>query len=1084
MKREDINRTFIYLFSDMTERRLLGRGVLAYLALLILPVSLFPAPTWGDIHQVSVSSLAPAWVKPLSGPVAVLGINLYQDGGELLRAVAVNFTDTSGAGRFESSDLAPLSTDSASGVALYMDNKAKGNPGAFDQHDTPATLSELPQWFGGGGGLRVFLNTTGSPIPSNELGNNSGPDFFVVIRTSSSASDGDSFTVALKSGDIWAGAQRMEFTSVETGELKVDAVEPRAEAGSDFSADEGSECTFYGGLSSDNIGIARYFWSFGDFGPEGFASGTFVTHAYSSPGIYTVTLNVTDPAGNSDEDTLIVTVLNVNQPPSLSSSPPLEALQESPYFYLMSASDPDGDPLWFYKVEGPEGMVVSGETGLVTWVPGVPDANKAWKVVLAVTDNLSDPVSQLFYLVVQNRNDPPFFKSLPVLVALQGHPYYYQAVAEDPDHDAQLVYSLVAGPPGMSIGIYSGLVSWTPSSDQVGVARVVLAASDGCLTAYQSFEVNVTNFNDPPVILSLPPTTAQQGVTYMYHVRASDSDGDELSFFLRAAPANMTIDQRSGLISWRPSPHQVGSAIVELEVSDGLDGRASQRFFITVSNVNDPPVFTSSAPALARQGSYYIYSAQATDPDGDPLAFSLASHPEGMSIHQESQDSAVLEWLPSQDNVGSAQVVLTASDSHGGVAVQGFQISVLDVNDPPVFLGCAEGIAYQGRAHVTYLSAHDPDGDVLTYTLLTALPDMQLERWTGVLVWYPPSSQLGEYHLAVRITDQNGSSVDAYFNITVMPTNEPPRITAPRLLRAVEGVRFRYTVEAHDPDGDPLAFSSDSSLFVINATTGEFSFTPGSGDVGVHSFRVEVRDPEGLADEVEIVLEVGAGAQGIAVERVVGFGLAGLAGFSPWLVTVVWLVVVAAFALDYIRLRQEEREEGERERRAEGRPRVRKVVARRATKCGLCRQAISIKSSPDNYTCSCGTMYHIRCFKRTGRCPVCGRGRAERRVDAGGRAASWSSRRGTRTGTASRGPRESGGWTSGGYKKRGSWSWEGARWGTRSSRISCSPATGASPWSTWTGSCSPTSTDVFSSPKRTRERGASRRRFWPKGSRA
>ncbi|MGQ9582318.1 MAG: putative Ig domain-containing protein [Thermoplasmatota archaeon] len=952
---------------------------LALLALLILPLSFLPAPSSADVHQVSVSSLAPAWVKPLSGPVAVLGINLYQDAGELLRAVAVNFTDASGSGRFTSSDLAPLSRDSASGVALYIDNKTRGTPGAFDQHDTPAALSELPRWSGGAGELRVLLNTTGLPIPSNELGNNSGPDFFVVIRTSSQASDGDSFTVALSSGDIWVGEVRLEFTSVETDELTIDAVEPRAEAGSDFSVEEGSECTFYGGLSSDNVGIARHFWSFGDYGPSGFASGAFVTHTYSSPGVYTVSLNVTDPAGNSDEDTLIVTVLNVNQPPRLLSSPPTGAVQGSPYQYLMKASDPDGDQLWFFKMDGPEGMQVEGGTGLVTWVPGTQDANKAWRVVLAVTDNLSAPVSQPYFLAVQNVNDPPVFRSLPVLTALQGRPYYYQAEAEDPDHDAQLVYSLVAGPQGMSIGTYSGFVSWTPLSEQVGAARVVLAASDGCLTAYQSFEVNVTNSNDPPVVHSLPPTTAQQGVTYLYLVRASDPDGDELSFFLSVAPANMTIDQRSGLISWRPSPDQVGSAIVELEVSDGLGGRAGQRFCITVSDVNDPPVFTSSPPAVARQGSVYIYSVQATDPDGDPLVFSLASCPGGMSIHQESRESGVVEWLPAQEDVGRAQVVVTVSDGRGGVAVQGYQITVHDVNDPPLLLGGAEGVAHQGRPYFAQLRAYDPDGDELTYILLTALPDMQLDRRTGLLVWYPPTSQLGEYHLAVRITDQNGSFVDAYFNITVLPTNEPPRILAPRLLRAVEGLRFRFTVEAYDPNGDPLAFSSDSSLFVINATSGEFSFTPGAGDVGVHSFRVAVRDPEGLTDEVELVLEVRAGGQGVVLERVAGFGLAGVAGFSPWLVTVVWLVVVAAFALDYLRLRREEREDEERERRAEGRTRVRKVVARRATKCGLCRQAISIKASPDNYTCSCGTTYHLRCFKRTGRCPVCGRGRDERR---------------------------------------------------------------------------------------------------------
>ncbi|MEM2869137.1 MAG: tandem-95 repeat protein [Thermoplasmata archaeon] len=963
----------------MTHGAPFKRAAVGLLALgLALGWSVLPTSK-ASVYQLSVSSLAPEWVKPLSGPVAIFGVNMYQDGGELLTAVAVNFTDASGAGHFDTSDLAPLSTSSSSGVAIYIDNKTKGTTGLFDQYDQPAPLSEVPAWTVVGNTFRTVLKMSGLQIPPSDLANYSGPDFFIVIRTSALASNGDNFTASLASGDVWVDGVPLVFSSVGTGVITVDAIEPRACAGDDFTAEEGEECTFYGGLSTDNVGIARFIWSFGDFGSDGVASGSFVSHTYKAPGRYTVVLNVTDPAGNSDEDTLVVTVLNINQPPEIISIPPSAGVQGRDYTYLMRAIDPDGDTLTFLKLEGPDGMIVDSSSGLVSWKPGVTDANRTFRVVLGVTDGIASPASQSYFLTVQNINDPPYFKSLPVLIALQGRPYFYQAEAEDPDHDAQLVFSIVAGPRGMSIEAFTGLVSWTPTNEQVGLNRIVLAVSDGEFTAYQSFEVNVTNANDPPQIHSLPPTIAQQGVLYEYQIRAYDPDGDELSYFLSAAPANMTIDQKKGLVAWTPRADQVGTVLVGLEVSDGLGGRASQSFHIRVMNVNDPPFIITSPPVTARQGSLFTYRVLAQDPDGDSLQFTLASHPDGMSLTQEGGDAAVLEWLPSQASIGKREVVIVASDSHGGVAVQAFQIMVQDVNDPPIFLGGAPGTAYQGRPYVAVVKAYDPDGDELHYSLLTALPDMQLDRRTGLLVWYPPTSQLGEYHIIVRVTDPSGAFVDAPLNITLLPTNEPPKVVSPGLLRAVVGVRFSCRIEAYDPDGDELVFSSDSALFVINATSGEFYFTPGPGDVGVHLFRVRVTDPEGLVDETEVVIEVRSRGDELQLGRVAGFGLAGLGGLSPWFVTVVWAVVVAVFLVDYWRLRAAEREEAERERGAGAKRRVRKVVAQRETRCGLCRQAVSIKASPGNYTCSCGTAYHIQCLKKTGRCPVCGRGMDEKR---------------------------------------------------------------------------------------------------------
>ncbi|MBI3288501.1 MAG: PKD domain-containing protein, partial [Elusimicrobia bacterium] len=66
--------------------------------------------------------------------------------------------------------------------------------------------------------------------------------------------------------------------------------------------------------------ITAYRWSFGDGGADG--NGATASHSYDNPGNYTVTLTVTDSAGNSGTDSFQVVVGNVLPPINLTSSAP------------------------------------------------------------------------------------------------------------------------------------------------------------------------------------------------------------------------------------------------------------------------------------------------------------------------------------------------------------------------------------------------------------------------------------------------------------------------------------------------------------------------------------------------------------------------------------------------------------------------------------------------------------------------------------------------------------------------------------------------------------------------------------------
>jgi hypothetical protein len=84
---------------------------------------------------------------------------------------------------------------------------------------------------------------------------------------------------------------------------------PVAEAGPDQVAIADSVVTFNGNASTDDKGITTYSWDFdAEDGITTEATGVTATHTYTAARNYTVTLTVTDTVGQTDSDTLQVTV--------------------------------------------------------------------------------------------------------------------------------------------------------------------------------------------------------------------------------------------------------------------------------------------------------------------------------------------------------------------------------------------------------------------------------------------------------------------------------------------------------------------------------------------------------------------------------------------------------------------------------------------------------------------------------------------------------------------------------------------------------------------------------------------------------
>ena len=91
--------------------------------------------------------------------------------------------------------------------------------------------------------------------------------------------------------------------------------------------------------------------------------------------------------------------------------------------------------------------------------------------------------------------------------------------------------------------------------------------------------------NTAPMFSTVPIISANVGQHYSYDANATDAENNTLSFALVTAPAGMSIDASSGLITWTPTAAQVGGNRVVLKVLDGQGGSATESFTITTGPI-------------------------------------------------------------------------------------------------------------------------------------------------------------------------------------------------------------------------------------------------------------------------------------------------------------------------------------------------------------------------------------------------------------------------------------------------------------------------------------------------------------------
>jgi VCBS repeat-containing protein len=617
------------------------------------------------------------------------------------------------------------------------------------------------------------------------------------------------------------------------------------------------------------------------------ATRTFAgTPPFNFNGSLDLRVTATDPGGLSVSDTFRLTVTPVNDAPvGVGDAFTIDedtVLTLTVPGVLGNDTDIDLDVLRLVQVSNPGSgtLSVNSDGGLVY----TPAANVNGTVSFRYRPNDGTVSGNETTVIITIRpvNDAPVVANV----------LDDQAVAEDTavdftlpanaffdvDGDTLTLSATLAGgaslPAWLSFNPATRTFSGTPPQGFNGSLDLTVTASDGSLSASDTFTLTVTSVNSAPVVaapLAERTVAEDTAVNFVLPANAfSDADGDTLTLSATLAsgaslPAWLSFDAATRSFSGTPPLNFNGSLDVRVTASDG-SLIASDTFTLTVTPVNDAPVVANGIPDQGTpedEAWTYVVPANAfSDVDNAVLIYSatlLGGSPLPAWLSFDAATRTFTGTPPLNFN-GSIDLLVTASDGTLSVS-DAIVLNVRPVNDAPVLVNA---IADQSVAEDTAWSYvvpanafSDIDSAVLTYSATlgdgSALPAwLSFDAATQTFSGTPPLNFNGNIDLRVTASDGSLSASDT-FRLRVRPVNDAPVVANAIADQSVnEDTAWSFVVPANafsDIDNAVLTYSArlgDGSALPtwlsFNASTRTFSGTPPLNFNGTLDLRVTASD--------------------------------------------------------------------------------------------------------------------------------------------------------------------------------------------------------------------------------------------------
>jgi hypothetical protein len=417
------------------------------------------------------------------------------------------------------------------------------------------------------------------------------------------------------------------------------------------------------------------------------------------------------------------------------------------------------------------------------------------------------------------------------------------------------------------------------------------SADWGVKSATLNTTLTIKHVNHAPVVqmalasITIPEDSVNQTTPSEMNKVFKDPDGDHLIYrILGAEHVLAAINPTNTVMTLGPVHQWFGSENITVQAEDPSGSKVNSTFTVTVRHVNHPPTGKGAKTLF-----YHNMTEDTTDkslnvatlfedPDltyaSDSLRYSIEytpEHPEVLHITVSLDTSNNLVLVPKANWTGVEEIPVTARDLSGAKVLIIVQVSVINVNDPPVIKEVAPPLftvtmkeGEMKKFEVTKVV--DPDADTtLTYRWYlnnALLPVMTSATYYNLETDYTNISSKpasGNYTLKVVVSD---GIANATWSWTVQVQDQNRKPTAPTINEPLPTKSFTVGTTitmraggATDADLDTLTYSWHDDTTNQNLGSGpSILWKPSTS--GQHKVTVTVSDGKGGSASTSITLTI------------------------------------------------------------------------------------------------------------------------------------------------------------------------------------------------------------------------------------
>jgi len=493
-------------------------------------------------------------------------------------------------------------------------------------------------------------------------------------------------------------------------------------------------------------------------------------------GKYLINVSVDDGNGGSDWKNYTLMVVNINDPPVITTKDVTTAYEDQKYYVDYNVTDPDKtDSTFTWTLQtNATWLSVTKYAGVLIGTPSNAEVGNYY-VVVTVADPIGGTDEHHFSLIVINVNDPPTWVDVPKDSTIHDLDICrFDINATDIDVKDVLTYNISSTPASL-IGINrsTGLIEWKP--ERIGTFRINVSVTDGNVTIYHEFNLTVNySLNVPRTILKGPMDGLSISLLnpkldwdimfegnysrvtsdlYLSKDRSKVQGLDASARIARSLNDNVfTVIvplEKSTTYYWTVIPYNgtiMGNCISGIwSFNESVD-----------AELNSLPYITSRPSLVTGINVPWIYMPMAKDNDtGDTIWLVLRSGPTGMKF-----DGTTLRWTPR--NIGFYTVTLEAHDGKGSTyQVFTIEVTLNVINHAPTINPITNMTIVAGELLSVQVLASDQDKDALNYSFSGGPGGAKIDK-NGLLTWQSNKGDEGTYPITVKVSDGKSTTTTSF----------------------------------------------------------------------------------------------------------------------------------------------------------------------------------------------------------------------------------------------------------------------------------------------------------------------------------